>query len=197
MGGKRGAMIALGAAVAAIAGCGGGARMATVTQANDSAATAPVPMPTRAMAPDDHGSDRYCQRLDDGAWVTNDSPYSTTPCVPDPSNATGDEQADSSLALPRCFSCSLADWKRAEARARASSVGDDSGDTTGGGAAQVAWGAAVRARFVALCAGDHEDPDNVCECVADQVATQVPAAQADTLSSDDRRVQAAARRCTS
>ena len=102
--------------------------------------------------------------------MTNDSPYSTTPCVPDPSNATGDEQADSSLALPRCFSCSLADWKRAEARARASSVGDDSGDTTGGGAAQVAWGAAVRARFVALCAGDHEDPDNVCECVADQVA---------------------------
>ena len=190
-------MVALGAAIAAIAGCGGGARTATVTQANPSATTPPATTAKRATAPDDHASNRYCQRLDNGRWVTNDSAYSTTPCVPDASQATGNEQADGSVALPRCFSCSLADWRRAEERARASSAGRDSGDTTTAGAAQVAWGGAVRARFVAQCAGDQDDTDNVCECVADQVADQVPPAQADTLSADDPRVEAAAQRCTS
>src|SRR5689334_5568491 len=100
MRGKRGAMIALGVAVAAIAGCGGGARIVTVTQANPSARTPPATTSTSATTPDDHASNRYCQRLDNGRWVTNDGPYSTTPCVPAPSNATGDEQRDGSLALP-------------------------------------------------------------------------------------------------
>ena len=197
MRGRWGAMVVLGAAVAAIAGCGGGVRIVTVTGAKPSATRAPAGTPPSATTADNHASDRYCQRLDNGMWVTNDSPYSTTPCVPDPSKATGDEQADGSVALPRCFSCSLADWKRAEKRARASAAGHDSDDAATGGAPQGAWDTAVRARFVAQCAGDHDDTDNMCECVAEQLADQVPATQADALSADDPRVQAAAQRCTS
>ena len=197
MRGQWGAMVVLGTAVAAIAGCGSGGRIVTVTEAKPSATRAPASTPTSATTADNHASDLYCQRLDSGTWVTNDSPYSTTPCVPESSKATGDEQADGSVALPRCFSCSLADWKRAEKRARASSAGEDSDDATSGGAAQDAWGAAVRARFVAQCAGDHEDTDNLCECVADQLAAQVPAGQAATLSADDPRVHSAAQRCSS
>ena len=125
MRGQWGAVVALGAAVAAIAGCGSDVRMVTVTEANPSATRAPASTPMSATT----ASDRYCQRLDDGTWVTNDSPYSTTACVPEPSQATGDRQADASMALPRCFSCRLADWKRAEERARASSAGHGSDDT--------------------------------------------------------------------
>jgi hypothetical protein len=43
---------------------------------------------------DTDASPSYCQRLNDGERVTNDSSSSTTPCVPDPSYVTGDEQAD-------------------------------------------------------------------------------------------------------
>src|SRR5690242_18908868 len=124
MRGQVGAMVALGAAVAAITGCGSGGRTMTVTEAKPSLTTAPASTHATPTTADSHASDRYCQRLDSGRWVTNDSPYSTTPCVPEPSKATGDEQADGSVALPRCFGCSIADWQRAENRARTSSAGD-------------------------------------------------------------------------
>src|ERR1700746_3805214 len=101
--------------IALVAACGGTA-LVTPNVIVPSKTATPVAGENNATS-DMSASASYCQRLNDGEWVTNDSAFSTTPCVPDPSYATGDEQVDGSAALPRCLTCSLSDWERAEKRA--------------------------------------------------------------------------------
>src|SRR5437868_7142442 len=48
-------------------------------------------------------SGNYCQRLDNGKWVTNDAPDSTTPCAVDP-RSKGDPPGS---VEKRCFSCKV------------------------------------------------------------------------------------------
>lgn len=174
---------AIGLIMTVVAGCGGTAVVL-------SRASSPAPVTTVA---DKTVSARYCQeRVDDGDWVTNEA-ESTTPCVPDPSYATGDEQADASIAIPRCFSCKLSDWDRAEQRAakrrQSPPMASHAATTATGSTGVDGWSSSVRQNFLSVCSGA------LCECLANHLQWQVPAAQAQTLSADDPRVQTAARDC--
>lgn len=160
-------------------------------------ATGP-PSPAASDAPDPTMSVDYCQELDSGKWVTNNSASSSTPCVPDPTYATGDEQADASLAVPRCLTCKLSDWKRAERRAAEqtglaspTSVATPATNPAGGNK----WSRDVRSSFISDCTAYMTG--SLCECLANHLGWEVPADQAEGLSGDDPRVQAAGRDCRS
>ena len=173
--------------VAVVAGCGGAALVDTTTDNSLSQATTTFDGKT---SPDNSSSAGYCQRLDDGEWVTNDSASSTTPCVPAPAYATGNEQADDSIAIPRCATCKLPDWGRAEKRrSRTSQIASTSANETGAGG----WPPQVRSTFVDKCSSGGDDTP--CDCLADQLALTVPAFQVAGLSLTDSRVQAAFRNC--
>jgi hypothetical protein len=183
----------IGLTIGTVAGCGGVMVVGS--------AIAPTPAsPPSTSAPDVTASVGYCQQLDDGQWVTNDSPYSTTPCVPDPSNATGDEQADASVAVPRCFSCKLSDWDRAERRAARrrglpTPASSSAGPATAG-ASLAGWSGDARNSFISGCA-ENMGAGVECDCLAGQLEQRVPSDQEQTLSDDDPRVQAAVESCRS
>ncbi len=177
--------------IGAVGGCGGAALVApTTVQVSAS------PPTTTATDPTD--SAQYCQRLPDGKWVTNDSAFSTTPCVPEPTYATGDERADGAVALPRCVTCSLSVWNRAEARAAARSGGQASMSGMESAAAEDASGVglpeAAGGSLVEECAQDTDD--GLCDCVTGQVAQEVAPGDVSDLTADDPRVQAAVRSCS-
>jgi hypothetical protein len=181
--------------ITVVAGCGGTALVGT-TLIPPSTTTTTTATASNASS-DKYASARYCQRLDDGDWVTNDSAYSATPCVPDPSYATGNEQADGYGATPRCFACSLSDWERAEKRAKARNGGQPqtfgtdttAADSTSSGGLPAAAGGS----FVKACAQNADG--GFCACVAGHVAKQVPRYQMGALTADDPRVQAALESC--
>jgi hypothetical protein len=185
MRGKRLLRIAaIGLGIGAITGCGGAAFVGSSTLAISS-------MPPTTTTANPTASVRYCQRLPDGRWVTNDSAFSTTPCVPDPSYATGDEEADGSGVIPRCFGCSPSDWDRAETRAEQRSAGVDgaaAASTSPSDLPTAADGTVAHA-----CAQDAED--GLCGCVTGQLAQQVPSDQMGALPADDPRVRAALQSC--
>ena len=194
MRGKRLLRIAtIAVTIGTVAGCGGAAVVGPET----------VPVswsPPTTTTPDPTTSARYCQRLDDGRWVTNDSAYSTTPCVPDPSNATGDEQADGSQAIPRCFTCKLSEWDRAEWRkARQAPPGPSDGTTSADTAYPNGWSPQAQAQVFASCTSGWGDNRAQCCCVVDSVVQvqQIPADDAPSLSSYDPEIQAAASDCDS
>lgn len=174
-----------------VAGCGGAALVAGPAAVPSSL----NPPPT--STPDQTNSALYCQqRPGDGEWVTNQA-GSATPCVPDPSYASGDREADASKAVPRCSSCTLSDWERAEQHAanrlRSSSAGFDV-ITTGTGATSAAnWSSGVRGSFISACAEDMAGA--VCDCLANHLDWQVPSAQAQALTGQDPRVKAAGQYC--
>jgi hypothetical protein len=125
--------------------------------------------------------------------MTNDSAYSTTPCVPDPSYATGDEKADGAVAIPRCFTCTLAEWERAEERAERRVGGTSGGATTVHESMSVdGWTAGQQDAFLTVCA---EDGLGACECLAGQLAPRIPGYEAGDLSANDPRIQAAVQIC--
>jgi hypothetical protein len=186
----RTAAIAL--TIGTVAGCGGAAGVGPATVP---ASSSPPPTTT----PDPTISAAYCQWLSAGNWVTNDSAYSTTPCVPDPSDATGDEQADASVAMPRCFSCKLSDWARAELRAarRRGLPSPGSNVATAASASTGAdrWSPRARSGFISGCAENMVGVQ--CGCLADQLERQVSADQAPSLAGDDPRLPAATQACKS
>lgn len=168
--------------IGAVAGCGGAAVVGSATVSTSLSLTTKTPRDPTASA-------RYCQLLPTGEWVTNDSAYSTTPCAPDPAYATGDEQVDGSVAIPRCFTCSLSDWDRAEKRAEARNAAVDvqaANTTTAGGLPEEIAGS-----FTQACAQNADE----CGCVEREVAQQVPPDQMGALTADDPRVQAALQKC--
>lgn len=174
-----------------VAGCGG-----AVLAAGPS--TIPASRnPSMTGTPDPTDSGRYCQeRPGDGEWVTNEAD-SSTPCVPDPSDATGDDEADASKAVPRCFSCKMSDWDRAEQHA-AKRLGSSSAAsnviTTGTTTARAAkWSVSVRGGFIIACTENMASA--LCDCLANHLAWQVPSDEAQSLSGDDPRVRAAAHNC--
>lgn len=177
MRGRRSPWIAAGAfAILMIMGCGAGAGVRKASLANriDSA--------------------RYCQERENGAWVTNDSDFSTTPCVPDPSYATGNRIADGAGAIPRCFTCKLADWTRAEQRKALPPAPPD--DTSSGDAdSATEWSSGLRYQIVGTCTSSWGGSSTLCDCLVNHVALQIPASQASSLSPDDMGVQAAIRAC--
>jgi hypothetical protein len=174
--------------IALVAACGGTA-LVTPNVIVPSKTATPVAGENNATS-DMSASASYCQRLNDGEWVTNDSAFSTTPCVPDPSYATGDEQVDGSAALPRCLTCSLSDWERAEKRAATRDGGQlhtPGTDTT------AELPAAGGGSFVKACAQNADG--GLCGCVTQAVSRQVPSYQLSALTADDPRVQAALESC--
>lgn len=185
--------------VSALAGCGTAASPDTASILSSSSPPTIGTVVGSNPGPDKTESAKYCQLLSDGDWVTNDSAYSTTPCVPDPAYASGDEQADASRAIPRCFSCKLSDWNRAEKRAAqrsgqswlATDTSTTGTDTTNLGS----WTPGLRRSFVSACSENVSGA--LCQCLANHLARQVPAAQTGTLSAEDPRVQADVKTCQS
>jgi hypothetical protein len=192
----RSVWIAAGAGVILlVAGCGAGTpgpNTTVVTESNRIVATAAAQSATTA---DKYDSAGYCQQLQTGDWVTNDSADSTTACVPDPAYATGDRVADASQAIRRCFTCKLADWNRAEQRkarqAPALSDGATSADTTD----PDGWSPQDRNQVFAACTSSLGVSTTLCECVVNSVVPQIPASEASSLSPHDARLQAAAIEC--
>jgi hypothetical protein len=178
--------------IGALSGCGGAALTDPTLGAGSS-----IPAPT--TAPDPMAAVGYCQLLDDGRWVTNDSANSTTPCVPDPSYATGDERADASVALPRCYTCKPSDWNHAERRAAARTGHASAPSTVATTPTDIAdlnkWSTDVRRGFMTDCMTFLVG--SLCECLANHLEWRVPPDQAEGLSGEDPRVQVAARDCRS
>jgi hypothetical protein len=174
--------------IGTVAGCGAAAPVGPETVPVLSSPTTTTADPTDSAA--------YCQWLGGREWVTNDSAYSTTPCVPDPSAATGDEQADASVAIPRCFSCELSDWERAEQRAAQRLGLPSPGSTVATAKARAeGWSATARSSFISGCAENMVGVQ--CRCLANQLERQAPADQAQSLAGDDPRLHAATRACRS
>ncbi len=175
-----------------VSGCGGAALTAPAPGSNSS-------VPTATAAASRTMSVGYCQLLDDGEWVTNDSATSTTPCVPDPSYATGDEQVDASVAVPRCYTCKLSDWNRAERRAAVRTGQDPSTSrtvaTVTGTAGRNEWSPDARTSFISDCTVYMDG--SLCQCLANHLQWQVASDQAQALTGQDPRVQLAARECRS
>ncbi len=181
-------LAAISLTIGVISGCGGSGLTESVSDAGSSIAAA-------FSTPDPTASAGYCQLLDDGRWVTNDSANSTTPCVPDPSYATGDEQDDASIAVPRCYTCKLADWRRAEALAAVRTDQAPAASTASTAAGASKWSSGVHKSFVSDCSAYMDGSE--CECLANHLQWQVPTDQAQGLSGEDPRVQAAGRDCRS
>jgi hypothetical protein len=174
----------------AVAGCGGAALLETnAAPKSSNPAIAPGSDPTASV--------RYCQRLEDGKWVTNDSASSTTPCVPDPAYAARYEEAAESIAVPRCFTCKLSDWERADRRITQSGTSSPASSvaayTTPIASGLDRWPRSVRDGFINNCAAYMVG--SMCVCLANHLGWQVAPREAETLSGDDPRVQVAAEEC--
>jgi hypothetical protein len=177
MRGRRSLWMAAGAvAVVLAAGCGAdaGVRNASVADPTDSA--------------------RYCQYDQNGTWVTNDRVLSTTPCVPDPAYASGNQVEDDSQVIPRCFTCKLSDWTRAETKKTLPSAPSDD-DSIKNVANPSEWPPGLRDQVVDTCTSSWSGSPALCDCVVNQVAQQIPASEASGLSPNDIRLQAAVSVC--
>lgn len=174
-----------------IAGCGTGTQVSSSVVAT---ASRPIATTTALTTRAKYASARHCQQLPSGAWVTN-SLYSTTPCVPDPSYATGDEEVDSSHVIPRCFTCKLADWTTAEQR-KARQASAPQGDTASAVTAQQSdWSPQRRGQMIDTCTSSWGGDQTLCDCMVNHMAYQIPATEAGSLSLDDARLDVAAVEC--
>jgi hypothetical protein len=152
----------------------------------------------------------YCKRLPTGSWVTNNQ--SQAPCVPNPVDATGNAKTDGSVPLPRCASCKLADWNRAERRATARATARAAAARHAAAAAKATltalsraeasgrggasrWPAAVRETFVNACTVTSGGRVQYCECAADHLARTVSVSQLPHMELADRRLFAAVAAC--
>jgi hypothetical protein len=181
--GKKRVGLAVGCLAAVVAGCG----TAQVFTGSPSQLA-----PTTPAAVAYHGSStHYCQLLGDGAWVT-DVARSTTPCVPDPSYATGDERVDGAVAVPRCFKCKLADWKQAEKQAAAAQVAAVTQTTEDQPTNH--WPGSVRRDFISSC-GTAGMGKEQCGCMANHLDRQIPVAQMGDEAADDQKIQTAETEC--
>jgi hypothetical protein len=97
------------AAAAALAGCGSSASTVTVAHTVTQQASISSSTSTSAVSPNN------CQ-FANGRWVTNVLANPTS-CVPDPTFATGDIKDDEQGVIPRCYSCTMAQWNAAERKA--------------------------------------------------------------------------------
>lgn len=188
--GKRLSVVAATAMIILIAGCGG---TGVTNKAPTSGAEPATSAPASPVNVGNVYSASYCWKLSTGRWVTGE-PNSTTTCVPDPTYATGNEQDDGAVPLPRCYTCKASDWTQAEARAAAALQAGGGGVST----AQHTWPPSVRSRFVNACADD-ATAKSLCGCIANILGRQIPADQfndGDT-SIDDPRVQGAITTCKS
>ena len=178
-------------AIIVIAGCGAGTQAPSSVVAT---ASKPIAKATAPTAREKYESTRYCQQLESGAWVTN-SLDSTIPCVPNPSYATGDDEADRSHVIPRCFTCKLSDWNATEQRkARQASVPPD--DTSSAVAARNSdWSPMRRGQVIATCTTSWGGKQSLCDCVVNHMADQIPASEASSLSLNDARLETAAVEC--
>ena len=178
-------------AIVMIAGCGAGRQAPSSLVAT---ASKPVETTTAPTMGDKYESAHYCQQLPNGAWVTN-SLRSSTPCVPDPSYATGDEEADRSHVIPRCFTCKLSDWKRAEEKkARQASAAPDY-TPNAVTAHHSGWSPMRRGQVIATCTSSWGGDQTLCDCVVNHVARHIPDSDASSLSPDDARLEDAAGEC--
>lgn len=179
-------------AVGVLSGCGGAA---LVSSAPVSSPPAPAPTVIR----DPTLSVSYCQQLTSGAWVTNDSANSTTPCVPDPAYAVRYERAGEDIAVPRCSTCTLSDWQSADHLAQQqtgqTTTSTSSAPTSAPTPGVAKWSLGVRASFISNC--NTYMTGSLCQCLANHLAWQVPADQVPGLSGEDLRVQVAAKECRS
>lgn len=184
---RRKGLAAAGALGIVLAGCGGAVRLQ---------ASSPTTLPAPTTSPVKVISSHYCRRQSTGIWVTDDTVQSTTRCVPDPSYATGDDAIDGSAPVPRCLTCSLADWKRAEKRAAEVLASPGTGTTTAEAAKPSQWPASVTDEYVYSCetTGGQEAS---CQCIAGQLEQQVAPGNVAGLSAYDPRVEAAERSCPS
>jgi hypothetical protein len=182
-------------AIILIAGCGAGTRVASTTVATVSNWITTTSPSQSATTADKYDSAHYCQQLQSGVWVTNDTADSTTPCVPDPRYATGDEEADASQAIPRCYTCTLSEWKRAEQR-KARQAPEPSGGTPDAHAIdRDGWSSLDHEHVVETCASSWRESEGLCDCIANKVAQAMPAYEAAEVGAHDPRVQAAAEDC--
>lgn len=196
MRGKRFPRAAMAAfAIILIAGCGAGTRVATTTVATVSNWTTTTSPSQSATTVDKYDSARYCQQLQSGVWVTNDTADSTTPCVPDPRYATGDEPADASQAIPRCFTCTLSEWKSAEQSKARQAPGLSDGTAAGDGVDPDGWSSLDHEHVVDSCASRWRYSEGLCDCIANKVAEEIPAYESAEIAADDPRVRAAAGDC--
>lgn len=196
MRGRRFLWIAAGAlAILLIGGYGAGTLVPNPTVASGSNGIATTATFESTTMVDEFYSARYCQRVQSGAWVTNDSAYSTTPCVPDPSYATGDQVADGSQAIPRCFTCKLSDWEHAEKRKARHAQGPSDGTTNADITDPDGWSPPARDQVLGVCTSGLSGSRTLCDCVANLVVQQIPAYEASWLSSDSPTLQAAAHEC--
>jgi hypothetical protein len=175
------------------AGCGMVTRVERVSSATPSGQTPAAP---HGAARDPTTSDRYCQRLPTtGRWVTNTSAYSTTPCVPDPAYATGDESADAAKVVPRCRTCTLADWRRAEARKAPRRSGRSNAKTAPAASGAYQWSPGTHSYVFHTCTSRWGGSTEVCQCAVTELSEEVDVDEATSLSADDPRVRAAAGAC--
>lgn len=148
----------------------------------------------------------YCKRLPGGRWVTNNP--AETPCVPSPADATGNAEADTLVPLPRCASCKLSDWNRAELRAEAraaaakpaaaaekASLTAATRATAPGKGGASRWPAYVRTSFVNACTVTSGGQAQACGCIADRLARSIPVSQLPHVELADRRLYRAIAAC--
>jgi hypothetical protein len=152
----------------------------------------------------------YCEQLPGGKWVTNNQ--AQAPCVPNPADATGNEKADGSVPLPRCVSCTLAEWNRAELRAEARAaaaqqagavskitpalgVGSAALTAASGRGGASRWPQVARTSFVNACTLTSGGRAQVCGCIADHLSQVVSIEQLPHMELVDRRLYSAIAAC--
>ena len=178
-------------AINMIAGCGAGTQAPSSVVAR---AAKPIATTPARTTPDKYESTRYCQQLMSGAWVTN-SLHSTTPCVPDPSYATGDGAVDRSHVIPRCITCKLSDWTAAEQKKAQQATAPPPNTPSAATAHHSDWSPERRGQVIDTCTSSWGGDETLCDCVVNHVAYQIPATAASSLSPDDARLEAAAGEC--
>jgi hypothetical protein len=170
------------ALAAVVAGCGSTSPVTT-----DGTSPQPVASQGAAQAASVYSAS-YCQPLGGGRWVTNDSPHSTTPCVPDLTYAESDHDGDDAAAVPRCFTCTMSQFKQAERRhlpAPGRSVTSTSPDST----------YLARSQLATRCAAQGAASAHQCACIAAHLATVTSMDEIQSLPADDPRLQAALDSC--
>jgi hypothetical protein len=102
--------------------------------------------------------------------------------------------ADDSVPVPRCSTCKLSDWERAEKDEAVPPTPPDD-DSTAGAANSSDWSPGLRSQVVHTCTSSWRGSLALCGCVVSYVAQQIPGSEAQSLSPDDKGLLAAASAC--
>jgi hypothetical protein len=114
--------------------------------------------------------------------------------VPNPAYATGNQVEDDSQVIPRCFTCKLSEWTRAEQK-KALRLAPPDDSSTARAADPSEWSPELRDQVAYTCTSSWRGSPALCDCVVNEAAQQVPASEAASLSPSDTRLQAAASAC--